>query len=201
MTWLEAIGYLASALIVASLAMSSVVRLRLVNLVGCLVFVGYGIAIGAWPVVVSNAVIAALDVYYLLKERRRSHVAMVPLPVTSPWLEDFLTFHRDDIRKFQPGFEGVDDHSLVWLVTKQTVPAGVLVGQPDGTTLRVTLDHVTPAFRDSGIGAWLYHGGGVRVLREAGFDRVGSDGLSPRHRQYLTSLGFRADGSDLVKDL
>ena len=50
----ELIGYLASALIVVSLAMRSVVRLRTISLVGSVTFVVYGLLIGSWPVVVSR---------------------------------------------------------------------------------------------------------------------------------------------------
>ena len=49
----ELIGYLGSALIVVSLAMSSIIRLRIVNLAGAVVFSFYGVLIGSIPVIVA----------------------------------------------------------------------------------------------------------------------------------------------------
>ena len=53
----ELVGYAASALVVASLAMTSVVRLRAISLIGSVTFVVYGVLIGSVPIVVTNAAI------------------------------------------------------------------------------------------------------------------------------------------------
>ena len=48
----EVIGYAASLIILVSLLMTNVYRLRLINLAGSLCFSLYGWLIGAWPVCV-----------------------------------------------------------------------------------------------------------------------------------------------------
>ncbi|PZQ47900.1 MAG: uroporphyrinogen decarboxylase, partial [Phenylobacterium zucineum] len=48
----EVVGYLASILVVASLAMTSVVRLRVVSLVGSVVFVAYGALLPSIPIII-----------------------------------------------------------------------------------------------------------------------------------------------------
>jgi len=49
---LELVGYAASALIAISLMMSSILRLRLINLAGAAAFATYGLLIRAYPVAV-----------------------------------------------------------------------------------------------------------------------------------------------------
>ena len=56
----EIIGYVGSALIVVSLAMSNIIRLRVVNLVGALVFMTYGVLIGSLPVTATNLIISGI---------------------------------------------------------------------------------------------------------------------------------------------
>lgn len=68
----ELVGYTASFIVLVSLLMPSLWRLRILNLVGALTFVGYGILIGAAPVAVVNFLIAVIDVYYLLRMRREA---------------------------------------------------------------------------------------------------------------------------------
>ena len=53
--WQELVGYVASALVVASLAMTSVVRLRTISLAGSVTFVVYGVLIGSVPIIITNA--------------------------------------------------------------------------------------------------------------------------------------------------
>ncbi|MDN3378387.1 MULTISPECIES: YgjV family protein [unclassified Pseudoalteromonas] len=66
MSW-EYLGYIASALLVASLTMSDVVKLRWFNLAGCVAFTFYGIVISAWPVAITNGVLTFVNIYHLVK--------------------------------------------------------------------------------------------------------------------------------------
>ena len=61
----EIIGYSASALVAISLMMSSIVKLRVINLIGAALFTLYGLLIGAYPVAVLNFTIVLIDLYYL----------------------------------------------------------------------------------------------------------------------------------------
>lgn len=67
---IEWVGYAASTFIVISLMMTSVIRLRIINTIGCILFVIYGITVGAYPIVVSNAAIIIINSYYLIKMRQ-----------------------------------------------------------------------------------------------------------------------------------
>ena len=59
---LEAMGYTASLIILVSMLMTNVYRLRQINLAGALMFGCYGYIIQAWPVVAMNLMIAAVDI-------------------------------------------------------------------------------------------------------------------------------------------
>lgn len=200
--WIEIIGYAASAAIVLSLAMSSVVKLRVISLIGCILFVAYGVLVGAWPVVVSNAIIAVINVWYLRREfTTREDVGAVPIAADAPYLADFVSANLPDIQRFHPGFSGIDAASTVWLLTRDGLPAGVLAGRREGTTLTVTLDHVTPAYRDSRLGDWLFKGEGRKMLRDAGVSQVRTTGDTARHRSYLVGLGFDGERDTFTKQL
>ena len=69
MSW-EYLGYFASVLLVASLMMSNVTKLRWLNLAGCIAFTVYGIAITAWPVAITNGLLAVVNLYHLFKLHR-----------------------------------------------------------------------------------------------------------------------------------
>lgn len=72
---IEIFGYVATIIVAISFLMKDVVKLRLVNSVGCLCFVIYGILIGAIPVAVLNALIVAINAYYIImsfKEKKNA---------------------------------------------------------------------------------------------------------------------------------
>jgi uncharacterized protein with PQ loop repeat len=66
------IGYLAMATVLVSFLMKSVNKLRIVNTVGCLLFVFYGIMLTplSKPIVITNTAIFCINLFYLLKNRR-----------------------------------------------------------------------------------------------------------------------------------
>lgn len=198
----ELIGYLASALVVISLAMTSVVRLRVISLAGSVVFVAYGLLIGSIPVVITNACIAMLNLWFLRKEFSRSgrDLGAVPIAVDAPFLLDFLHSHDADIRQFQPDFAGVTPDSCAWLLTRDGLPAGALVGRREGDELVVVLDYVLKPYRDSRLGRWLY-GPGARVFRDIGLTRLVAPADTASHISYLRSVGFRPESSGMVLDL
>ncbi len=70
LSW-EYLGYLASALLVASLTMSDVVKLRWLNLAECIAFTFYGLAIGAVPVAFTNGLLAFVNIYHIVKLKRQ----------------------------------------------------------------------------------------------------------------------------------
>ncbi len=58
-------GYSASALLLISMMMKNVKRLRIINSFGCILFVIMGLMISNYPIVITNATIILINVYYL----------------------------------------------------------------------------------------------------------------------------------------
>ena len=189
----ELVGYLASALVVASLAMTSVVRLRAISLAGSTIFVVYGVLIESVPIVVTNASIAVLNVWFLSRELGgRRDLGAILVPPDSPFLLDFLTHHASDIAHFQPEYDVSAPFDVAFVLTRDGLPAGVVLGDRDGERLDIHLDYVLKAYRDSRLGAWLY-GRGADVFRSAGITEVTSAGGSRTHPGYLARVGFEYD--------
>ena len=189
----ELVGYLASALVVASLAMTSVVRLRTISLIGSLTFVAYGVLIESVPIIVTNAAIAAINVWFLTRELGgRRDLGAIVVPNDSPFLVDFLRNHAADIAQFQPSFSTGTERDLAIVVTRDGLPAGVVLGRRHDDVLHIDLDYVLRAYRDSRIGRWLYHDGAV-VFRDQGIRRLDTAGESETHRSYLQRIGFEFD--------
>lgn len=66
------IGYAASLFIVLSFILKDLRKIRIVNLIGCICFVIYGIFSGMlWPVIIPNAIICFVQMYYLLTPKQK----------------------------------------------------------------------------------------------------------------------------------
>ena len=73
--YVEILGYMGTALVVASFLGTSMIRLRLLNFLGATVVALYALLIGAWPMVLLNSLLALINGYhYFLLLRQRSTV-------------------------------------------------------------------------------------------------------------------------------
>lgn len=197
----ELIGYLASALVVVSLSMTSVVKLRIISMLGSLAFLVYGFLLGSIPLLITNAAIVLLNAWFLRKEFAPSiDLGVSHIRPDSPFLNDFLRYHLDDIRRFQPDFAMPTADSFTLVLTRDGLPAGAVVGQRRSETLELTLDYVLKAYRDSRLGNWLF-GPGAGVFRSEGFTRVESEPGTELHEGYLERIGFTRSGDRYVLDL
>jgi hypothetical protein len=65
--WIEIMGYAASIFVAVSLMMESILKLRIINFIGSMLFGIYGLLIDSIPVMLVNYFIALTNVYYLWK--------------------------------------------------------------------------------------------------------------------------------------
>ncbi|WP_194437170.1 YgjV family protein [Vibrio fluminensis] len=71
----EILGYAASIMVAISLTMKDIVKLRVLNFIGCALFTAYGLMIDSWPVVLTNGFIACVNVYFLVKMQQEKKTA------------------------------------------------------------------------------------------------------------------------------
>ncbi|MDD2552780.1 MAG: hypothetical protein PHO84_06440 [Dysgonamonadaceae bacterium] len=71
----EIVGYFAMTFLVLSFIPKQVRRIRIINFIGCVLFVAYGVLLGwKWPLIVSNGLIAIIQVYHLINFKKEETV-------------------------------------------------------------------------------------------------------------------------------
>lgn len=196
--WYEIIGYAASLLILVSLIMRSVLRLRVINLVGSIVFAVYGLLIQSYPVAAVNFIIALVNLYYLYEMfSMREYFRLLQVQPDSDYLKYFLRFNLKDIQKHLPEFEfEPEKDQVIFFILRNVVPAGLVIGKPLGEDgLLLVLDFVIPGYRDSKIGDFIFR---LRsdFFEERGFNRICSKPGSKDHSAYLRRMGFKPGSGD-----
>ena len=65
--YLEIFGYIGTALIILSMMMKSINKLRILNMSGSIISVIYSILSDTWPTVLLNVCLIAVNTYHLAK--------------------------------------------------------------------------------------------------------------------------------------
>jgi hypothetical protein len=63
----ELVGYAASLTLMISFLMKDVIKLRLINTLGCSLFVAYGFLLNtSWPIIITNGFIFVVNIWHLI---------------------------------------------------------------------------------------------------------------------------------------
>ncbi|GAA2066839.1 hypothetical protein GCM10009839_93310 [Catenulispora yoronensis] len=200
MSWLDFVGWAAAAVLVWSLLQASQVRFRAFNLLGCLVLIVFNWALGVWPQVGLNVVLAGINGYFLCRLLATRHdertYQVVPVRDDDTFLDHVLRVHGDDIRAFNPGFrrETGPDRFAYLVMTGDALVGVVLVRALDADTAQVELDYVTKPYRDFTPGEFVYRSS--RLFTDQGFRKV----LTPPGEvaPYYDRIGFKRSGESFV---
>lgn len=192
--YLELLGYLASVLVAISLMMSSVLKLRLINLAGAIAFFIYGLLIGAYPIAAVNAVIVGVNLYFLYRiYTSKEYFKLLNVDSSSAYLRTFLDFYKADIERFIPDYRfAPSEKQLIIFVLRDMVPAGLFIGRRNEQgEFHIYLDFVIPSYRDFKIGTYLYYQSGF--FQQHGIGKLLSTPHNSVHAKYLQRMGFQQE--------
>lgn len=196
---LEIFGYIGSFLVVFSMLMSSVVKLRIINTVGSVVSGTYALICGAYPLVLMNGCLIIINVYNLYKLlKTEQQYDMVESKKEDALLSYFLEKYQDDIKKYFSEFTKEAAYDKAYVVCCNGNPAGVLLGsvQEDGA-LDIVLDYSIPTYRDCSVGTYLYSklpSHGIHALEY----RLAE---TEDHVAYMKKMGFVKNANAYVLNL
>lgn len=70
-SFVSIIGYIASFLVLVSFLLKDMKKLRIVNTIGCLVFILYGVYLHSLPVIITNSSIVCINLYFLFIKNKQ----------------------------------------------------------------------------------------------------------------------------------
>ena len=192
----ELIGYAGSALVLVSLLMSSIFKLRVLNAIGSLIFCIYAFKIHSIPTAVMNICLVGIDLYYLVRlmHPEKSDFSAVEVSSGDETVQYMLGRFASDITQYfeNASVEGAD---RVLLVFDNETVAGILAGVSEGDDLRLILDYSTPRYRDCKVAEYLY------AKLSGSCKRLIYTGSNEKHIPFCLRMGYRLQDGRYVKEL
>lgn len=196
---LEIVGYIGSALVVISMLMTSVVKLRIVNMIGSVVSGTYAFIIGSFPLALMNVCLIIINIFNLIKLlKTKQKYDFFESNLDDSFLNFFLAKYKEDIKKYFPKFDDEKGSANVaYAVWVDGEPAGVTLGKKDKDKVDIVIDYSIPAYRDCSIGKYLYSKLPSVGIKELTFKKEKSEA----HEPYLEKVGFKLQDEIYVKEL
>lgn len=192
----QLLGYLAFIFLAVSLWVNNDIKFRWINSLGSLSFVCYGILIHAFPIVLTNAVLFAINMYFLFKiYRRQEKFDLVEFRNDAALIPKFLSFYQKDIAAYFPGFAmGEDQNEIRFVILRDIVVANLFVAtvNTNGDAF-VQINYTVPKYRDYKVGRFLFDEG-KEFLHNKGIKRIVYIQVpNAQHERFLKVMGFKKE--------
>lgn len=196
---LELIGYVSSVMILVSLLMTSVVKFRVINAIGSMIFTIYAILISSYPTAALNFCLVAVDLWFLWKVlRNKATFSVERIRAGDGAAAHFLKFYEQDITQFFSGFSREKASRMEgYLVYADANPVGIFLARElEEGVLEVELDYSCPSHRDCSVGNYLY-----AYLKQERVKKLVACGADQKHEHYLRKMGFVPQNGGFVKHM
>ena len=190
-TLLELFGYLGSMLVIVSMLMTSVFRLRVINTTGSVLFAVYALLIHSYPTMIMNLFLAGINIWHITRLRGTSrHYDLVQVTPEEGFLQYLLAAYQEDLLRYFPAVSSQQPPDcLAFVACCENNPAGFFLAREVSPSsmqrLEVVLDYTTPFYRDCSVGTFLY-----QELQRKGVRELIVPTASYAHALYLEKMGF-----------
>lgn len=192
------LGYLASLCLIISLLVTTNIKFRFYNLLGCLFFVVYALMISAWPVLITNAILLCINIYYLYQlNTRQEKFDIIEFDAGNPLANKFLDYYSEDIKTYYPAFDAFQlSGGLNFIILRDLTVANIFSAklQHNGEA-EVALNYTAKPYRDFKVGTFLFNKEKDFLLKK-GVTRIRYKSMNHKgHILFLEKMGFNPDAS------
>lgn len=191
MNYIDLIGYVATLVFLVSFSMKSLIKTRLINAIGSLLFLFFSIDRGCIPFIVFFGCLLVIDVFLFVKlQNVKNSFNIVQSSYDNEIVQFFYSQYKKEI-EFLFGEKAIADSKKIACIFRNGTLVGLLGYNPmeDGR-IQILLDFVTRQYRDYCIGRRLFNkdicfwkDNGIRIL-EVKFPKKS-------HHRYLEKVGFQ----------
>lgn len=186
-------GYLASLLLALGLLVNNDLKFRWLNAAGCIAFIIYGIILGAFPIILTNGILVIINIFYLFKiYNRKEQFELLPFESGGILIDRFLSFYKDDIASYFPGFTREQlNGGLNFVVLRDLVVANIFsVSVDDEGKAAVIINYTVPKYRDYKVGRFIFDKE-KKYLLSKGVNKIYyATVANPKHEKFLRVNGF-----------
>ncbi len=188
-----ALGYLASAFLAYSLIVTNAIKFRLLNILGCISFIIYGLVIGAFPVLVANTILLVINIYQLYKLYQSKEVfQLIGLEANNKIVDHFLSFYKTDIGNYFPKANTQFNKNTVAFITlRDLVIANIFFANVDENgNAYIEMNYTIPKYRDFKIGTFIFENERSYLLNSGIKRIVYNQPILKSHEVFIHKMGF-----------
>ncbi len=197
--YLEIFGYIGTALVIVSMMMTSVVKLRVINMCGGLISLIYSIFVNAWPVVVLNACLICINFVQTVRQlTKREAVTLLRVRAKDSSVKYLFDIWQEDALKYYSDLnlqEMNEEEIHILYVGERAV--GFIIGTQNGDLFHLNTSYLIPSCRTNAMTERIF-----AALRNKGIHTLTScEFYNQAPNRFLLNMGFEIRDGLLTKQI
>lgn len=194
---LEAFGYIGTALVIVSMLMTSIFKLRIINICGSVISAIYSAMVSAWPIVVMNACLVIINLYQIaVYLKRHREFTAVKARYDDGSLLHFISLYKNGIKSEFPEYDfNIDEKNEIWLIYHESSIISVLIGKIEADSFIVDINYTLSKYR-SNTDNYI-----IDLLKSKNIKIISAKCDSDTRSKRLKKLGFCEQNERFVREL
>jgi len=187
-------GYVASFLLIIALLVNNDLKFRWFSVGGNIAFILYGSILQAIPVLITNVILLALNVFYLWKVyTRKENFELIEFKGEEKLVNKFLAFYSADITGFFPAFKATEmENNLNFVVLRDLVMANMFSASINGDgDAEIILNYTLLRYRDYKVGRFIFEKERDFLISKGIKKIVYKNVFNKSHLAFLKVMGFQ----------
>ncbi len=200
----EWMGYAASFFLILSLLVTNSLKFRWLNAAGCMFFIIYGAMLNAIPVLLTNSILLAINIYYLASIYRYSEkFDLLHFRAEDLIAHKFIDYYQKGIHDYFPHFKQAqitNDKCINFFVLRDMVIANIFSATiTNNGEAEVHINFTVEKFRDYKVGRYIFKQE-KEYLRSKGVHKIIYKQMpNNKHIAFLKVMGFVKENNCWVK--
>jgi len=186
-------GYLASVLLAIGLLVNNDLKFRWLNTGGNVAFIIYGVVLSAVPIILTNSILLAINLFYLYKiYNRKEHFELLEFENGGIMIDRFLSFYQPDIIVHFPDFKREHlEGKLNFVVLRDLVIANIFSATLDNNgAAEIIINYTVTKYRDYKVGRFIFDKEKNHLVSKGVKMLYYKSVANKRHEKFLSVMGF-----------
>ena len=190
--YIEIFGYIGTALVIISMLMTSVTKLRTINLCGSVISATYAAITNAWPIFVMNVCLIIINGFHLIRQyTRKNNLFLILSQKNDPLLLNFLEKNHHHLKKLLPNYALFNKNNY-YLIYNDNEIIGILIGNKNNNSFDIDLFYLQPKHRHLNV---------FPILSKNNIYELSSHSKTTNYNNYLKKIGFTYKDNILFKSI
>ncbi len=193
----EIFGYIGTALVIVSMMMTSLLKLRIINILGSVISLIYSLICNTWPIVIMNLCLILINVFQIIKQYNYTkNIKIKKLNQLDQSILLFIDYHKEKINELFSQYLLDLNKKEIFAFYNNYQIVGIIIGTKKDNIFNIEIMYFEESYKYIINKNFL-----LDFLLSDNISLLSINKFNMNHIKKLEKLGFNLQNNSLIKEI